>query len=173
VKGMRRLSRREQAVLREIYGWRESLAETTDVPAFKLFSSDALIDMAGRAPRTAPELAQVRGLSPLVRSRGEELLDAIGRALELPEAELPRVSPRPPRPVLSEAVRKRIESLRAWRTKTAAGLAVDVSVVLPQRLLERLAEAAPREAEALREIEGLRRWRLEAFGGELIAALGA
>ena len=118
------------------------------------------------------ELAQVRGLSPRVRSRGEELLAAIGRALELPEAELPRLSPPPPRPVLSEAVRKRIESLRAWRTKAAAGLAVDVSVVLPQRLLERLAQAVPREVEALREIEGLRRWRVQAFGAELIAALG-
>ena len=172
VKGMRRLSRRQQGVLREMYGWRESLAETTDVPAFKLLSSEALIDMAQRAPRTAAELAQVRGLSPRVRSRGEELLAAIGRALELPEAELPRLNLPPPRPVLSEDVRKRIESLRAWRTKAAGGLAVDVSVVLPQRLLERLAQAAPRELEALREIEGLRRWRVEAFGGELIAALG-
>jgi len=172
VKGMRRLSRRQQAVLREIFGWRDSLAETTDVPAFKLLSSEALIEIAQRAPRTAAELAQMRGLSPRVRSRGEELLAAIGRALELPEAELPRLSPPPPRPVLSEAVRKRIESLRAWRTKAAAGLAVDVSVVLPQRLLERLAQAGPREVEALREIEGLRRWRVEAFGGELVAALG-
>ena len=173
VKGMRRLSRRQQAVLREIYGWRESLAETTDVPAFKLFSSEALIEMAERAPRTAAELAQVRGLSPRVRSRGEELLAAIGRALELPEADLPRLSPPPPRPVLSEPVRKRIESLRAWRTKAAAGLAVDLSVVLPQRLLERLAQAAPREVGALGEIEGLRRWRVDAFGTELIAALGS
>jgi len=173
VKGMRRLSRRQQAVLREIYGWRENLAETTDVPAFKLFSSEALIETAQRAPRTAAELAQVRGLSPRVRSRGEELLAAIGRAVELPDAELPRLSPPPPRPVLSEAVRKRIESLRTWRTKAAAGLAVDVSVVLPQRLLERLAQAGPREVEALSEIEGLRRWRVEAFGGELVAALGA
>jgi ribonuclease D len=171
VKGMRRLSRRQQAVLREIYGWRESLAETTDVPAFKLLSSEALIEMAERAPRSAAELAQVRGLSPRVRSRGEELLSAIGRALDLPEAKLPRLGAAPPRPVLSEAVRKRIESLRTWRTKVAAGLAVDVSVVLPQRLLERLAHAAPREVGALREIEGLRRWRVEAFGGELIAAL--
>jgi ribonuclease D len=172
VKGMRRLSRRQQAVLREIYGWRESLAETTDVPAFKLLSSEALIEMAERAPRSAAELAQVRGLSPRVRSRGEELLSAIGRALDLPESELPRLGPPPPRPVLSEAVRKRIESLRTWRTKAAAGLAVDVSVVLPQRLLERLAQVAPREVEALGQIEGLRRWRVQSFGGELIAALG-
>jgi len=171
VKGMRRLSRRQQAVLREIYGWREGVAEATDVPAFKLFSSEALLEMAERSPRTAAELAQVRGLSPRVRGRGDELLGAIGRALDLPETELPRLSPTPPRPVLSEPVRKHIESLRAWRTKTAARLAVDISVVLPQRLLERLAQAAPRRVEALHEIEGLRRWRVEAFGPELLATL--
>ncbi|HEY2941843.1 MAG TPA: HRDC domain-containing protein [Vicinamibacteria bacterium] len=172
VKGMRRLSRRQQAVLREAHGWRETLAEATDVPAFKLLSSEALLEIAERAPRTAAELGKVRGLSPRVKSRGDELLAAIGRALDLPEADLPRLSPPAPRPVVSEAVRQRIDSLRAWRAKAAAGLAVDVSVVLPQRLLERLAHAAPRDVEALREIDGLRRWRVEAFGPELVAVLG-
>jgi ribonuclease D len=173
VKGMRRLSRRQQAVLREAHGWRETLAEATDVPAFKLLSSEALLEIAERAPRTATELGKVRGLSPRVKSRGDELLAAIGRALDLPEADLPRLSPPAPRPVVSEAVRQRIDSLRAWRAKAAAGLAVDVSVVLPQRLLERLAHAAARDVEALREIDGLRRWRVEAFGAELVAVLGA
>jgi ribonuclease D len=173
IKGMRRLSRRQQAVLREVHGWREALAEATDVPAFKLLSSEALLELAERSPRTAADLAAVRGLSPRVRSRGEELLGAIGRALALPDAELPRLSPPPARPVLPQAVHQRIQSLRAWRTKAATALAVDISVVLPQRLLERLAQAGPQDVEGLREIEGLRRWRVDAFGGELIAALGA
>ena len=171
VKGARRLSRRQLAVLREVHLWREELAETTDVPAFKLLSSEALLDIAARAPRTTAELAPVRGLSPRVRSRTEQLLAAVGRALDLPEAELPVISPPPPRPVVSEAVRKRIERLRAWRTQAATRLAVDISVVLPQRLLERLAQAAPRELAALREVEGLRRWRVEAFGAELLGVI--
>jgi len=171
VKGARRLSRRQLAVLREVHLWREALAETTDVPAFKLLSSEAILDIAARAPRTAAELASLRGLSPRVRSRSEELLAAVGRAVVLPEAELPLMSPPPPRPVVSETVRKRIERLRAWRTQAAARLAVDISVVLPQRLLERLAQAAPRDVDALREIEALRRWRVEAFGPELLSVI--
>jgi ribonuclease D len=171
VKGLRRLSRRQQGVLREIHGWREGLAEATDVPAFKLFSSEALLELAERAPRTPSELAQVRGLSPRVRGRSDELLRVIGRALELPESDLPRLTPAPPRPVVSEPVRKRIESLRGWRAAAAARLGVDISVVLPQRLLERLAQAGPRDVEGLGQIEGLRRWRVEAFGPELVAAI--
>jgi ribonuclease D len=96
---------------------------------------------------------------------------AIERALALPDADLPRLSPAPPRPVVPEEVRRRIESLRVWRAKEATRLAVDISVVLPQRLLERLAQAAPRDVEALREVEGLRRWRVDAFGPELIGTL--
>ena len=171
VKGARRLARRQLAVLREVHLWREELAEATDVPAFKLLSSEAILDIAARAPRTAAELAPVRGLSPRVRGRSEQLLAAVGRAMDRPEAELPVISPPLPRPVVSEAVRKRIERLRAWRTQAAARLAVDISVVLPQRLLERLAQAAPRDVDALREIEGFRRWRVEAFGPELLGVI--
>jgi ribonuclease D len=173
VKGVRRLSRRQQAVLREVHAWREDLAEATDVPAFKLLSSEALIELAERSPRTAAELAVVRGLSPRARGRGAELLLAIERALALPDAELPRLSPVPPRPVVSEEVRRRIDSLRTWRANEATRLAVDISVVLPQRLLERLAQAAPREVDALHDIEGLRRWRVDAFGPDLVTALFA
>jgi hypothetical protein len=43
--------------------------------------------------------------------------------------------------------------------------------VLPQRLIERLAQAGPRDAGELTEVEGLRRWRREAFGAELLAAV--
>jgi hypothetical protein len=46
-------------------------------------------------------------------------------------------------------------------------------VVLPQRLIDRLAEAGPRDAAALGQVEGLRRWRVEAFGHEMLAALAA
>jgi ribonuclease D len=173
VKGIRRLTRRQQAVLREVHAWREALARASDVPAFKLMSSETLIELAERSPRSATELAAVRGLSPRARRGGNDLLAAIGRGLALRDADLPSVSAAPPRPVVSEEVRRRIESLRAWRAAEAARLAVDISVVLPQRLLERLAHAAPGERSALDEIEGLRRWRIEAFGPDLLSALGA
>jgi hypothetical protein len=43
--------------------------------------------------------------------------------------------------------------------------------VLPQRLLERVAEAAPRTLEDLAQVEGLRRWRVHALGASMLAAL--
>jgi ribonuclease D len=97
------------------------------------------------------------------------LLAAIQEATALPEDALPRM-PHVPRPVVSDAARKRIDALRKWRAEEAARLGLDVSVVLPQRLLEQVAEKPPSRAEDLLGIEGFRKWRVGAFGAGIVAA---
>ena len=170
VKGARRLSGRQQAVLRELFAWREGVAESTDIPAFRILSSEVLLALAEAPPRTPPELARVRGLPPRVQREGPALLRAVARALALPEADLPR-TPAAPRPVVLPEVKTRVDALRAWRATAARHLGVDVSVVLPQRLLDKVAEAGPAAVEGLEQVEGLRRWRIEALGAEMVAAV--
>jgi ribonuclease D len=167
IKGARRLSRRQQGVLQAVFAWREAMADRTDVPAFKIVSSETLLDLAERHPATLEELRAVKGLSPRVQREAGALLDAITRAWAAPEDALPRVAATP-RPVVSEATRRRIDALRTWRTAEAKKLALDVSVVLPQRLLERVAEVAPRAPSDLDAVEGLRRWRRDTFGEALV-----
>ncbi|PYM36410.1 MAG: hypothetical protein DME17_10130, partial [Candidatus Rokuibacteriota bacterium] len=72
---------------------------------------------------------------------------------------------------VSAAVRRRVQALRAWRAAAAERLALDPGVLLPGRLIERLAEAAPADLAALAAVEGLRRWRVQEFGPVLLAAL--
>jgi ribonuclease D len=172
VKGARRLSRRQQAVLQAVFAWRDAIADRTDVPAFKIVSSETLMDLAERHPATLEELRAVKGLSPRVHREAASLLDAIVQAWALPEDAWPRL-PIAPRPVVSEATRRRIDALRTWRTAEAKRLALDVSVVLPQRLLERVAEAAPRTPSDLEGVEGLRRWRRDTFGEALVRVSAA
>jgi len=167
IKGARRSSRRQQGVLQAVFAWREAMADRTDVPAFKIVSSETLLDLAERHPATLEELRAVKGLSPRVQREAGALLDAITRAWAAPEDALPRVAATP-RPVVSEATRRRIDALRTWRTAEAKKLALDVSVVLPQRLLERVAEVAPRAPSDLDAVEGLRRWRRDTFGEALV-----
>ena len=167
VKGVRRLTRRQQAVLRGVHAWRDALAERTDVPAFKLLSAETLMELAERQPRDITALAAIKGLLPRLRREADAILAAIARASELPEDELPLLTSAP-RPVVSEATRRRIDALRSWRAAEAARLAVDVSVVLPQRLLERVAELDPRAPADLEKVEGLRRWRCLVFGEALV-----
>jgi ribonuclease D len=170
IKGAGRLRPRALAALRELAAWREERAAAADLPAFKVLANEVLLVLAERSPRAREELAAVRGVLPRLDREAEALLAALRRARDLPDSELPAF-PRAPRPVVAEPVRRRIDALKAWRTEKAKGLALDVSVVLPQRLIDRVAEAAPGSAEGLREVEGLRRWRIEAFGPDLLRAL--
>ena len=170
IKGARKLRPRQLAALRELHAWREGRAEATDRPAFKILGNEMLRKLAERRPRTLPEMRHVPGVLPRLRGQADEMLAALQRAAELPDSELP-VIPRTRRPVVPEAQQLRVTRLKEWRNERAGELKVEVSVVLPQRLIDRLAEANPGDTAALGEVEGLRRWRIDAFGDEMLAAL--
>jgi len=172
IKGASRLSHRSLAVLRELHAWREGQAAAADKPAFRVLGNDALLALATMPPANLAALGHVRGILPRLKRQAPAILQGVERALALPEGELPRF-PRTRRRNLSDTVKRRIVALRAWRDGEAQRLDVDVSVVLPGRLLERVAEAGPQERGALEQIEGLRRWRVEAFGSALLEAVRA
>jgi ribonuclease D len=172
IKGARALPPRQQAVLRALFDWREDLAEATDVPAFRIVSPPTLLALAQHPPREAVQVQRMPGLPRMARERAGAIMAAIERAAALPEDRLPRL-PRDRPPAVSPAVSRRVQALRAWRADAAKRLALDVSVVLPQRLLDKVAEAAPSDLAGLERVEGLRRWRVEALGGEILHALRA
>jgi ribonuclease D len=171
VKGARTLKPRELAVLREVHAWREARAAARDVPAFKVLGTETLLALCTKTPRTPDDLRQLRGLPPFARTDPRELLAVVARGLELPEGQLTSL-PRPPkRPVVTELQKRREAALRSWRKLEAERLKVDVSVVLPQRLIDKLTEGAPASLEELAATPGLRRWRAQTFGPALLQAL--
>jgi HRDC domain len=52
-------------------------------------------------------------------------------------------------------------------------LGLDPGLVLPQRLIDRLASDPPHDLQALDAVEGFRRWRATLFGSEVLRALGS
>ena len=171
VKGARELSPRSLAALRELYELRESLARTADRPPFKILSEEILLELARTQPADTASLATVRGVTPRVIGRwGQALLAAVARAQALDERALPQW-PRRPRPSVPGAVSRRVEALRKWRAASTERLGLEPGLLLPNRLISVIAEAAPRSMEALAAVDGVRRWRAEHFGRELIAAL--
>ena len=170
VKGARRLAPRSLAALRELHAWRERRAEETDTPPFRILGNESLLKLAELLPASEAELRAVTGVLPRIERQADAILGAVARARQLAEAELPSV-PRVARPVVNEAAQKRIERLKLWRTRKGQQLGLDAAVVLPQRLIDRLAEVAPADAQGLCRVEGLRRWRVESFGAELLAAI--
>jgi len=70
-------------------------------------------------------------------------------------------------------VRRRAEALRAWRTRASKEIGLDPGVLFPQRLIERLAASPPGDVTALRQIEGVRGWRVELFGSAVLSAIAS
>jgi len=172
VKGARELSPRGLAILRQLWALRDSLARAADRPPFKVLSEDILLAIARTAPRDTASLATLPGVTPRVLGRwGPALAGALERALALPDADLPQW-PHRPRPRISGAVSRRVEALRKWRSGAAQGIGLDPGVLLSNRVIAQIAEAAPRTIDQLAAVEGVRRWRADAFGAEIIAALG-
>lgn len=171
IKGARLLDGRGLAVLRALYLAREGWAQAQGRPPFRLLGNESMLHLATRPPRRLADLTGVPGCTPKVVGRlGERILEAVAQGLAVPVGELPRLA-RGSRPRVSPAVQRRIEALATWRGPAAARLGLDPGLVLPRRLVERLAERVPGSREELEAVEGLRRWRVEALGAEILAVL--
>jgi len=167
VKGAFDLTAREQAVLRELYIWRDWEARRRDRPPFKVLNDRMLVELARARPRRPEELLGIGGLKPYhVRRYGRRILRAIRRG---EQAHLPQPPSPPPRH--SKAEVDRFEALRAWRRQVAAKRGVDPDVVLSNAALWALAEQNPRSFEALRQIEELGLWKRRVYGEAVLKVL--
>jgi ribonuclease D len=74
---------REIAVLMEVAAWREREAQARDVPRNRVLKDEAVIDVAGSAPRSVEALGRLRSIpTGFERSRtGAEILAAVERGL--------------------------------------------------------------------------------------------
>ena len=90
VSGSARLSRRQLAVLREVWRWRNQQARTLNVPVARVLGDSMLIEVARRSPATVEDLFSIRGLdSRLLRKAEQGVVDAVALARSLPETDLP------------------------------------------------------------------------------------
>jgi ribonuclease D len=171
IKGSAKLSPRNQAVLRELWLWREARAAAADRPPFKIVGPEVLLALADDPPTSSAQVA--RALASYARQAGEVdvVFAAIERARSLPDSDLPR-RPNGERTVTSAAVRARVTALRDWRDAQAAASRLDPSIVMPLRLIERIAGVAPTTLAELAAIDGVRQWRVAEWGRALLTACG-
>jgi ribonuclease D len=90
ISGSSRLSRRQLAVLREVWRWRDRQARRLNVPVARVLGDSMLIEVARRSPATVEDLFSIRGLdSRLLRKAEQEVVDAVTLARSTPEPDLP------------------------------------------------------------------------------------
>ena len=167
VKGAFDLTRREQAVLRELAIWRDGEARRRDCPHFKVLHDRVLIALAKARPSTREELVGISGIKPYnARRYGKRVLQAVEQGMK---ADLPKFPPSPLRH--SEEEVERYEALRTWRKEVAAKREVDVDVVLCNAVLWDMAEQNPHTAADLDAIEGLGPWKRQMYGEAILEVL--
>lgn len=163
----RDMTRRQMAILRELYLWREQVAQKRNCPPFKILGNAVLVDLAKAAPGDKTALGKVKGVSRLVLRRyGADLLDAIevGRKTRVPQPPVYQQAAAP-------AVMERYAALREWRKERAIQRGVESDVIVSKNVLWLLAEQAPRSLDDMQGIPGLGPWRLSHYGAELLAVL--
>jgi len=166
VKGAGDLPPRSQAVLRELFIFREQEARRRNWPPFKIMSDRTLLALAQARPRRIADLVHLDGMTPRQIERyGEGLLAAVARGAAAPIPHLPQNQP-PDYEVLA-----RYEKLRAWRRQVAAGRGVEPDVVVSNAALMAIARRAPRTLQDLAGLEGLGAWKLKTYGEQLLRAL--
>lgn len=90
VAGSARLSRRQLAVLREVWRWRDRAARKSNLPVNRVLGDSMLVEIAKRSPGSAEDLFAVRGLDrKLFRNSEADVLAAVNKAQQLSEEQLP------------------------------------------------------------------------------------
>ena len=183
--GMHRIrTRRQLAIVRELWNARDDLARAHDVSPGRIIPDSSIVEVALAQPASRRALT---GMSTFTgrgsRRYADVWADAVGRALELPESELPpqhlpTEGPPPPR-VWGDrdpAAAARLARARARVAALAAEHTVPVENLLPPDIVRRLSWAPPEPADevavrALLAERGARPWQIELTAPGLTAAL--
>ena len=148
------------AVLREVAAWRERTAQRIDIPRQRLLRDEQLLEIASHAPRTTDELGATRGLGRGFAEgwQGRELLEAIEKARNLPDSELPVRDRAPEQLRAPGAVVDLLRTLLRLKAEQAG---------VAGRLVAN-AEDLDRVAAGKRDVAVLKGWRHEVFGADAV-----
>jgi ribonuclease D len=173
IKGARDLTRRELALLRELVPWRDSVARELDRATFRVMGNEVLLDIARTAPRSAQQLAGLRGMPRGILDRGgAAILSAVQRGLEIVEEHLPRF-PRAAKWDREDDFEERVSKLKTVRDSAATRLSMDPGVLCSRERLEAIVRKRPERVKDLEDVPGLRRWQIAEMGEEFVEALKA
>jgi ribonuclease D len=154
-------SRRTLALIRELAAWRELAAQKRNLPRNRLVRDEALLEIASHPPKNVEDLGSIRafGRGLAEGKLGGEILAAVARARELPDAELPEL---PAQRHLPPGLGPLVELLRVLLR-----LAAEESDVAP-RLIADNDDLEAIAAEDTAAVPALQGWRAEIFGRDAL-----
>ena len=174
IKGSNKLDAEGRCVLRALHKWREGVAKSKNLPAFKVFSPRSMMALASTPPRRARHPKDLPFLGAKERVRyGRAVLAAVQRGLEqhakgnVPPARAPSLLS-PDEAQRLRGARKVEDRIRAWRRKEATTRKVPNLVILPNPAMEWLARHRPKTLEGLRACDDIGPERIQRYGDALL-----
>ncbi len=151
------------AIVMEVAAWRETQAQTLNVPRSRVLKDEAIYDLAAQAPKTTEDLARLRSFKDgAARSqRGRDLVDAVMRGLKRDPLTIPALSQNASLPPAAVAV---ADLLRVLLKAIAAKHDVAPKLIATSEELEKIAMG--RDEAGIPALQG---WRRELFGEAALA----
>ena len=151
---------RDLSVLMEVAAWRESEAQTRDVPRSRVLKDDIMIELAFAAPKTPETLGNLRAFPRgMERSRaGADILAAIERGL----ARDPKTLPKLDRERRNGSNGATVELLRVLLRHVSESHGVAAKMIASVEDLEAIA------ADDNAEVAALTGWRRDLFGAQAL-----
>jgi ribonuclease D len=173
IKGSGRLTRRQLAYVRELWHWRDRHARRANIPSFKIFGNQQMLDLVQWLD-SHPAVPLQQG-PKLPRNIRDTLLltleEAIARAAGMKPAEWPeRRTPERPA-ALPAAVIEQTNALRGECVGIAKELEIAAATLAPRAALEAIARSQPRTVDDIMESGGLLRWQAKLVEGAVVKCL--
>ena len=172
IKGSKELKGTALTVLKELWHWREKIAEQRDKPPFKVLNSEYLVQIARWAEANpAGDIGQWKEAPRNVRGEHRETLNRLIRdAQNLPQAEYRLPERTKPRIRWTENDSKLLTELKTVREKLAGELKVHPSLIATNAILEALVLAKPKSVEDIAKKDLLLPWQVDTAGEALLQA---
>jgi ribonuclease D len=163
VKGAGGLTRRQLSYLRELWRWRDEHARAADVPAFKIFANEQMLELLQWAEshpgfdlRQGPKLPRnIHGV------RLKSLEEALSRAAAEKPTDWPERSIQGRGDILPVGYRTEFDALRAECARIAKELAIAPAVLAPRAALEAVVRSRARSVEEIAIHGGLLHWQAD------------
>ena len=154
---LRNVKHSRLGILIELAKWRDTTAQSRNVPRNRVVKDDVLYEVSNRAPANEDELGGLRSVTKgIVRSSyGAELLKGVKRGLAIDQGDLPKIKRAPRLTNESQAI---LELLRVLLKTTAAQNNVASKIIANARDLEKIA------LDDNADVSALTGWRRDLFG---------
>ena len=154
--------RRHLGILRELAAWRETEAQTRDVPRNRVARDDTLAEIASHEPATREELFALRSMSrdQMSKKNSAAILEVVARARAMPESDYPEAPANPDeRAVLGPSIDllKVLLKMKCEQHDVAQKLVATTDDI----------EAIARDSGA--DVPALHGWRRELYGEDALA----